>query len=90
LNQQKYYYVNLKTGVTQWEKPSSEQPQATTTVTVTATATDLPLGWQQYFDAGQQAYYYVESSTGKSQWEKPVPQLAQGSRWTTRRMARVF
>jgi hypothetical protein len=79
LGQQKYYYVNTKTGASQWEKPTgtSEQPQQ-------ATASDLPSGWQQYFDAGQQAYYYVETATGISQWEKPgQPQqqrleLAQG------------
>jgi WW domain len=87
LGQQKYYYVNTKTGVSQWDKPmmgsSLEQPQQPQQA-ASAAASDLPSGWQQYFDAGQQAYYYVETATGKSQWEKPgQPQqqkleLAQG------------
>jgi WW domain len=75
LGQQKYYYVNTKTGISQWEKPMGSQQQPT--ATTSSATTDLPVGWQQYFDADQQAYYYVDTTTGKSQWEMPKGQPQQ-------------
>eukprot|EP00803_Ostreobium_quekettii_P001478 evm.model.scf_100EXC.9 EVM.evm.TU.scf_100EXC.9 scf_100EXC:61527-62924(+) len=51
------YYFNTRTGVSQWEKPA-----------VPATAVSV---WKEFQDAENRPYYY-NTQSGVSQWEKPA------------------
>ena len=55
------YYVNLASGVSQWEPPvAASEPF------------ELPTGWLALKDAKTGKTYYVDTTTGVTQWEPPA------------------
>ena len=53
----KYYFLNIETGVSQWNFPNSLYP--------------LPKDWNRYKSKTAESYYYVNMSTGEKTWNKP-------------------
>uniref|UniRef100_A0A7S0LQI7 Uncharacterized protein n=1 Tax=Coccolithus braarudii TaxID=221442 RepID=A0A7S0LQI7_9EUKA len=62
------YYVNLSTGVTQWERPTGGS-------TAVPMPPSLPPGWHAVQDPASGRAYYANPATGQTQWTPPQPPL---------------
>lgn len=78
-----YYYINLKTNVTQWERPKCLENENNNGDVYTATIEnnvndnntedDNNLhNWVSVLDENSNTYYYVNMKTNASQWEMPL------------------
>ena len=64
------YYINKKTGATQWEAPGGDRPAPPPPLA--DGAAKLPKPWQEMFDQGSGRVYYYNSETGDTSWTPPA------------------
>ena len=57
------YYVNLESGISQWEPPDD---------TSESEPVDLPSGWLSFIDPKTGKTYYADTNSGVTQWEPPT------------------
>ena len=60
------YYVNLESGVSQWEPPIDESESSE------SESYELPTGWLALKDPKTGKTYYANTKTGETQWEPPA------------------
>lgn len=67
------YYVNMSTGVTQWEWPTAAPPlPAALAAPVPPPTPSLPPGWVSAVDPASGRPYYYNATSGVTQWEPPA------------------
>merc|ERR1719498_1409208 len=57
------YYVNKRTSVSQWTRPTTDAP---------ATPGTLPEGWQEVTDPSSGKKYFYNHRTSATQWHRPT------------------
>jgi len=71
------YYVNMSTGVTQWEWPAAAPPMPAAPAAPVPPATpSLPPGWVSAVDPASGRAYYYNAASGVTQWEPPAAAAA--------------
>ena len=64
-----WYYINIHTGISQWDKPSRP---AHAPIPRSGSTPHVPRGWKAEWDEIQGAWYYANIHTKQSQWQKPT------------------
>lgn len=94
-NYREWYYVNLSTGRSQWEKPVSGAELTSANAYPSTRASvprNVPEGWKAVWDPNYEEWFYANIHTAETQWEMPLqpvfaPQNKLGSRPKTTKVS---